>query len=69
MVLNAHRNKHKKVETNAYLFEHGHTVCTFSENPLYQAIKRHFSNSGGGGGGGGVHIELGEEEESYDEGR
>ena len=29
------RSEHKKVQTNAYLFQHGHTVCKFSgKSPL-----------------------------------
>ena len=31
----------KKVQINAYLFEHGQTVRKFSGNPLCQATKRH----------------------------
>ena len=27
--LHQSRSKHKKVQTNAYLFWHGHTICTF----------------------------------------
>ena len=44
IILLLSRSKLKKVQTNAYLFWHGHTACKCSGNPLCQATKRHLSS-------------------------
>ena len=38
------RSKHKKVQTNAYLFNTDTQYANFRGNPLYQATKRHLNN-------------------------
>ena len=44
LTLDVSRSKHKKVQTNAYLFWQGHTIYTFSGKPSCQATKRHLND-------------------------